>query len=372
MNAGAATFCDFNAGAPALPEVVARFVEVEGRCPGNPASVHGAGRRARAELEAARQRIADALGVAGADVMFASGGTEACNLAVLGLGDPALPVALAPTEHAAAHEPSQLRGIVPWAVDPSGRAVVAAPDRTVGLLALVHAQSEVGTVQPVDGAMALARELGVPCFVDAAQTLGRLPLAPLVAGGAFFALSPHKAGGLRGHAVLVGPDLAHRLRPLLRGGGQELGLRPGTQSPALAAANALAVELAVREQAMRAERMVAAREAFLDALAATGVVHRTLTPAGGSLPNTAMVCFAGIDGRNLVPALDLAGIQASHGSACSSGAPTPPRILTAMGLTDAEARACVRFSFGWRDDLESLRRVGGRTGDVVRAMQKKN
>lgn len=372
MTGGAASFCDFNAGAPALSEVVARFVEVEGRCPGNPASVHGAGRRARAELEAARQRIADALGIAGADVVFTSGGTEAANLAILGLGDPGLPLALAPTEHAAVHEPAQRRGVVPWDVDPSGRAVVARPDRPVGLLALVHAQSEIGAVQPVEAAMALAAELGVPCFVDAAQTLGRLPLAPLVQGGACFALSPHKAGGLRGHGVLVGPDLAHRLRPLLRGGAQELGVRPGTQSPALAAANALAVELAVREQAVRAERMAAARAAFLQGLAATGVAHRLLTPALGSLPNTAMVGFVGVDGRNLVPALDLAGVQASHGSACSSGAPTPPRILTAIGLADADARACVRFSFGWRDDLESLRRVGGRVGDVVRSMQKKS
>lgn len=365
-------FCDFNAGAPALPEVVARFVEVEARCPGNPASAHGAGRRARAELEQARQRLAAALGVAAADVVFTSGGTEAANLAVLGLGDPNLPVAMAPTEHAAAHEPAQTRGVVAWAVDPAGRAIVTTPTQPIGLVALVHAQSELGAVQPVDAALDVAAALGVPGFVDAAQTLGRVPLAPLFARGAVVALSPHKAGGLRGHGALVGPDLAHRLRPLLRGGAQELGVRPGTQSPALAAANALAVELAVREQAERAARMAAGRDAFLAALAATGVAHRVLTPLATSLPNTAMLHFPGVDGRNLVPALDLAGIQASHGSACSSGAPTPPRILTAIGLLEAEARACVRFSFGWRDDLESLRTTGGRTGEVVRALQKKN
>ncbi len=364
-------FCDFNAGAPALPEVVARFVEVEGRCPGNPASAHGAGRRARAELEQARQRIAAALGVVAADVVFTSGGTEAANLAVRGLGDPGLPVALAPTEHAAVHEPAQARGVAPWSVDRDGRAIVTQPARPVGLIALVHAQSELGAVQPVAAAIALAASLGVPCFVDAAQTLGRLPLGELFAGGAFVALSPHKAGGLRGHGILVGPDLAHRLQPLLRGGAQELGVRPGTQSPALAAANALAIELAVREQAARAERMAEARTNFLAALTATGAAHRLLTPLADSLPNTAMVHFPGVDGRNLVPALDLAGVQASHGSACSSGAPTPPRILTSIGLQEAEARACVRFSFGWRDDLESLRRTGGRTGEVVRTLQKK-
>jgi cysteine desulfurase len=371
MTQNEAVFCDANAGAPAEPDVVARFVEVEGRCPGNPASAHAAGRRARAELEAARDRIAAALGVASADVVFTSGGTEAVNLAVLGLGDPALPVLLAATEHAAVHEPATARGVQPWALDAEGRAVVAAPARPVGLVCLVHAQSELGTVQPVADALALARQLGVPCLVDAAQTLGRLPLAGAVASGAVVALSPHKAGGLRGHGVLAGADLSARLRPLLRGGGQELGRRPGTQSPALAAANALAIERAVAEQPSRAAAMAAARDAFLAELAATGATHRVLTPLAASLPNTAMVHFPGVDGRNLVPALDLAGVQASHGSACSSGAPTPPRILIALGLDEASARACVRFSFGWREDLERLRRTGGRTGEVVRALQKK-
>lgn len=372
MTAGEAVFCDANAGAPAEPDVVARFVEVEGRCPGNPASAHGAGRRARAELEGARERTAKALGVASADVVFTSGGTEAANLAVLGLGAPDLPALLAPTEHAAVHEPAAVRGIVPWSVDDSGRALVTEPTAQVGLVCLVHAQSEVGAVQPVAAALALAARLRVPCFVDAAQTLGRLPLGDLLAAGAVVALSPHKAGGMRGHGVLAGADLGARLRPLLRGGAQELGRRPGTQSPALAAANALAIERAVAEQPARAAAMAAARDAFLAGLAASGVAHRLLTPLAASLPNTAMVHFPGVDGRNLVPALDLAGVQASHGSACSSGAPTPPRILAAIGLDEAAARACVRFSFGWREDLERLRRTGGRTGDVVRALQKKS
>jgi cysteine desulfurase len=101
------------------------------------------------------------------------------------------------------------------------------------------------------------------------------------------------------------------------------------------------------------------------------VLHRVLTPLANSLPNTVMLHFPQVDGRNLVPTLDLAGIHASHGSACSSGAPTPPRILTAIGLDDSEARACVRFSFGWNEADESLHAVGRRVGDTVRARQKK-
>jgi cysteine desulfurase len=217
----------------------------------------------------------------------------------------------------------------------------------------------------------LARALGVPLFVDAAQSLGRLPLAEVVASGAAIALSPHKAGGLRGHGVLFGRGLQHHLRPLLRGGGQESGLRPGTQSPALAAANALAIERAVAATGERAQRMLAARSAFLAGLAASGVVHRVLTPLARSLPNTVMVHFAQIDGRNLLPTLDLAGVRASHGAACSSGSPTPPRILSALGLDDATARACVRFSLGADAEPSTSHDAGARAGGVVRRRQEK-
>jgi cysteine desulfurase len=362
-------FCDFNAGAPASEEVLAAFLEAERIYAGNPASVHATGRKARAALEDARTRIGSALGVAAADVVFTSGGTEAANLAVAGLGDPALPVVVSDAEHPAVYEPALVRGMQTWPVDQDGRAVVQTPRAPVGLLCLVHAQSELGTLQPVLDAATLADRLGVPLFVDAAQSLGRTTLRPVLATGAILALSPHKCGGLRGHGVLLGRDLQRRLRPLLRGGAQELGLRPGTQSPALALANALAIERAISEQPRRALHMETARRSFLNGLNDTE--HRVLTPLANSVPNTAMLCFPGIDGRNLLPALDLAGVHASHGSACSSGAPTPPRILAAIGLDGAAARACVRFSFGWRDETTPWRDVGERVGAIVRRLKKK-
>ena len=364
-------FCDHNAGGPPTAEVLAMFLATERDCPGNPASSHTPGRRARAVLEDARQRIGAACGVAAADVLFTSGGTEAANLAVLGLGNPRLPVVLGPTEHPAVFEPAQQRGVRLWSVDASGLLQVVEPDLPAGLLCVVHAQSELGTLQPVAEVAALAARLQVPWFVDAAQTLGRVPLHEVLQRGAVVALSPHKAGGLRGHGVLLGHDLQRRLQPLLRGGAQEFGLRPGTQSPSLAAANALAIERALAEQPRRSARMASARDAFLAGVVATGVLHRVLTPLANSLPNTAMLHFPQVDGRNLVPTLDLVGIHASHGSACSSGAPTPPRILTAIGLDDSVARACVRFSFGWNEADEQLHAAGRRVGDTVRARQKK-
>lgn len=365
-------FCDANAGAPALPEVLETFVAVERRFPANPASAHAAGRRARGELEQARERVAAATGVAASDVIFTSGGTEAANMAVAGLGDPALPVLISDVEHPAVRESAAARGVVCWDVDETGAAKVCAPVAPVGLVALVHAQSEVGTLQPVAAAAEVARAAGVPLFVDAAQTLGRAPLGAIFGAGAVVALSPHKAGGLRGCGVLAGRDLHAQLRPLMFGGGQELGARPGTPSVALAAASALAVELAVRDQNDRAANMSRNRDAFLRSLLDADCEHRVLTPLPNSVPNTSMVWFPGVEGRYLLPALDLAGVQASHGSACSTGSPTPPRVLAAMGIDDAAARASVRFSFGWSSDATSCARAGAVVAEVAGRLRKKN
>lgn len=364
-------FCDWNAGAPVRPEVLARFLEVEQSCPANPASVHRPGRRARAVLEDARGRIAAALGLTAEDVVFTGGGTEAANLAVTGLGDAALPVLLSPTEHPAVMAPAERRGVQLWSVDEHGVATIEAPSERVGLLALVHAQSEVGTLQPVALAASLAHQLHVPLFVDAAQTLGRVDLRPVLAAGAVMSLSPHKAGGLRAHGVLAGTDLQHQLRPLLLGGGQEFGLRPGSQSPALAAANALAIELAITQREVRAAAMRAVRETFVTTLQTAGCEHRVRTPLANSVPNTVMIEFCSVEGRSLLPALDLAGVHASHGSACASGAPTPPRVLTAMGLTETAARSCVRFSFGGVESAADVARAAEHTARVVRGLRKK-
>ncbi len=361
-------YLDHNATTPVDPRVLARFLEVEERFPGNPGSLHQAGQKARAMVEESREEVARALGVRPGQIVFTSGGTEANNLAVRGLGDPGLPVWLTPTEHPSVRQAAEVRGVVLGTVDAQGTAQLIAPPVPVGLLALVHGQNELGTLQPIGEAADLARKLGRPLHVDAAQTLGRVDLAEACSRADSVALSVHKAGGLRGSGILVvrRPDALH---PLLFGGGQEAGLRPGTLSPALVAATALAVALACAERAARAERMARARNAFLEALAATGVPHRILSPLPRCLPNTAMVHFAGVDGRILLPALDAAGIEASQGSACSSGSPTPPAILAAIGLEPAAARACMRFSFGPRHETDDAARAGvifARTIDALR------
>ena len=364
-----AFYLDHNATSPADPRVVARFLEVDRACPGNPASIHAPGRRARAAVEDARVQVGQALGVDPGDILFTSGGTEANNCAVLGLGVAEHPVLLSATEHPSVLEPARSRGVVSWSVDASGRAIVAPTSQPVGLICLTHAQSEVGTLQPVVVAADLANDLQVPLHIDAAQTLGRVSVETVLERADSVAFSPHKAGGLRGAGLLFVRNAQATLRPLLKGGGQQAGLRPGTVSPALAAASALAVELAVDEQQTRAKCMESARNAFLRHLSDVGA--RVLTPLGESLPNTLMVAFEGVEGRSLLPALDLEGIAVSQGSACSAGTPQPPAILAAMGLDERTSRTCVCLSFGPDDDPEFANAAGSHFAAIVRRLQNK-
>jgi cysteine desulfurase len=363
-------YLDHNATTPVDGRVLARFLAVEQQCPGNPGSLHAAGRKARAAVEAAREQIAASLSVSVDAVVFTASGTEANNLAVRGLGDAALPVLHAVVEHPSVSAPAAARGAVLWRVDGSGAAVVERPTTAVGLVCLVHGQNEVGTIQDVAAAAALAKQLGVQVHVDAAQSLGRVPLAEVVAVADSVSLSPHKCGGLRGAGVLLvrQPDA---LRPLLLGGGQERGRRPGTLSPALCAAAALAIELAVQEQPQRAAAMAAARDAFLAAVRDAAVEVAVLTPLSRSLRNTLLLAVPGVDGRNLLPALDLEGVEASQGAACSSGSPRPPAILAAMGLDELAARTCVRCSFGRDHAVGDAADAGRCFARVVARLQKK-
>ena len=210
-------YLDHNACTPVDPRVLERFLEVERACPANPGSLHRAGRRARSVLEQARQEIAEVLGIASEVVTFVSGGTEANNTVVRGRGDPSLPVLLAPVEHPSVLAAAEDRGAVWWQVDASGRALIEPPSVAVGLLCLVHAQNETGVVQPVESALGLAREVGVPLHVDLSQTLGRIDIELLLREADSLAVSAHKLGGLRGLAVLIArdpgrPSAAHHRR----------------------------------------------------------------------------------------------------------------------------------------------------------------
>lgn len=382
---------DHNAGAPLDPRVDEALRELGPVADGNPHAAHERGRAARGVLEAARERIAAVVGRRPDEVVFCSGGTEANNIAVATGARLArarrLPFVVSPIEHPSVAMPvSDLRGdarldvrVLDIEADP--RFALVLPREAVAFVTCIVAQGEVGTLQDLPqlraGIDAACASAGAPRPVlhsDASQGLGRVDLAAALEVADLVTLSPHKVGGPRGIGVLLARE-GLSLAAVLRGGAQELGRRPGTQSPRLAHGAALAIELARVEWQERAATMRANLDAFLSGLAAhraEGAVQvigedRLACSPHALLPNTRSLLCPRVDARVLLPALDVQGIGVSHGSACSSGASEPSSLLVSLGLTPAEARSTLRVSVGAHPENEKLRHAGGLFSQVLGA-----
>lgn len=356
---------DHNATTPLRPEVRALFLEELDALGGNPSAVHAAGRRARAVIDDARERVAAVLEVAEEEVIFTSGGTEANNLALVGtlaVDGPPAGLLTTPIEHpsvletARSLEESGYR-LVLAEVDAAGRldaerAVRQAEREGVALVSVMAANNEVGTVSPLEELGEGLARLGAkrPRFhVDAVQWLGRGPFTPGAWRADLVSLSAHKVGGPLGVGVLIARGDTP-VAPLLYGGGQESGLRSGTENAPAIAAAALAVELAVTERSAYVARVGALTRELWDAIATAFPAATLLGPpidAADRLPNTVNVSFPGVDGRSLVARLDLEGLEASAGSACASGSVEASHVLLALGLDEERARAGLRLSLGW-------------------------
>jgi len=359
---------DHNATTPLRPEARAELLEALDALGGNPSSVHTAGRAARALLDDARERVAGALGVLEDDVVFTGGGTEANSLALLGALRPAPGAGLVTvsTEHASVLGPAaQLEGeghqVRRIGVDAQGRVDVealleAACDARLVSVAL--ANNEVGALGPVEHVASALAEGPSPTLLhtDAVQALGRVPVDLAGWGVDLATLSAHKVGGPLGVGVLVRRTRAP-LAPLAYGGGQEFELRPGTENvPAIVAA-ARAIELAVAEGPTFAARARGLLQVLWEGIHAAFPAAQVLGPAvqdEDRLPNTLNVSLPGVDGRVLVARLDLAGLEASAGSACASGSLEPSHVLLAMGCDEERARAGLRLSIGRTTDDEDL------------------
>ncbi|HEV8112065.1 MAG TPA: cysteine desulfurase family protein [Planctomycetota bacterium] len=355
---------DHNATTPMRPEVRAHLLHVLDTLGGNPSSVHRAGRAARAILDEARARAAAALRVHEDEIVFTSGGTESVNLALLG-------AARARREHGAmitnAAEHSAVLGAADeiaargWTVTRVGvdRACRVDPDEIAGLVAaggvdlvsVMTANNEVGTLQPIAaiGAGLARRGRERPLFhTDAAQALGRVQLDLAAWHVDLASFSVHKVGGPLGVGILT-KRKGVALRGPLFGGGQEGGVRPGTENvPAISAA-ALALEAAVREQAAFAVTSRAlSLQLWSEVQQSLDDVELLGPPIDSDerLPNTLNLSFGGVDGRMLVARLDLEGLEASAGSACASGSLEPSHVLLAMGLAPERARSGLRLSLG--------------------------
>lgn len=333
-------YMDWNATAPLRPEARAAMLRALDAA-GNPSSVHAEGRQARAIVERARGQVAEAFGAGSADIVFTSGATEAAALGLSGWD----PVG-ADIEHDSVH--AWIRPELATGAD--GRVAVEDPGRT----ALQAANSETGIVQD------LPPGLG---FVDAVQAAGKRPFAFDWSGAVRAALSAHKIGGPKGAGALLvrrGVEVA----PVLRGGGQEMGSRPGTENVAAIAGFGAAAECAARDLADGVWEEVAALRDLLEAALKSEAPDLISVGSGAArLPNTACFALPGWKGETQVMQLDLAGFAVSAGSACSSGKVRTSRILTAMGYDAETARSAIRVSIGpgsTREEMLALAAAWGR------------
>ena len=337
---------------------------------GNPASEHGYGREARRALDTARARVARALGAQAGEVYFTSGGTESDNWALRGVGEGHVIVS-AIEHHAVLHTCAALEAagveVTYLPVDHEGRVspdgLKAALRPDTSLVSVMLANNEVGTLQPVAELAAIAHGAGALFHTDAVQAVGMVPVDVKALGVDLLSLSGHKLHGPKGVGALY-VRRGVRLNRLMEGRAQERGLRPGTENLPSIVGLGRAVELATADVPARAAKMAALRD---------HLIERLLTENPGAALNghpEKRVCgnvnvrFDGADARMLLMRLDMMGIAASAGSACTSGATEPSHVLTAMGLSAARALSSLRLSLS---DETTLSEVDA-AADALRAV----
>ncbi len=357
-------YLDWNATTPPLPSVVAAMAEAARECWGNPSSVHAEGRRARARVEAAREAVASLVGCDPRDVILTSGGTEANNLALRSAFESGGgTLVTSRLEHPSVTRVAEAleaegRARVRWAfVTRDGTVDLGDVERALGeggvrLVAVQAVNSETGVVQSVDAVVELAARAGAAVHVDAVQAFGRIEAAAGY-GAATCSLASHKMRGPKGIGALVTPP-GLPIVPLLRGGSQERGVRPGTVDP-VAAAGLEAAALHARSAPRRWAALAPLRDAFerrVRQLAPAAHVHGAHERRAAHVTN---IAFPGWSGPELVAALDLEGVAASSGSACSSGTAEPSPALVAMG--PPEAASSVRFSLGEETTADDVERA---------------
>jgi cysteine desulfurase len=346
---------------------------------GNPASIHSQGQEAKRLLEESREKVAASLGAESVEVVLTAGGTESVNLGIKGLfwarqSERPRPRILIPRgEHHATidaadwlekHEGAEIEWLP---IDELGRLspevlaeALAVDPESIALVSVIWANNEVGTIQPVAELVALASAAGVPTHVDAIAAYGYLPIDFHASGAAALSVSAHKIGGPVGVGALLLARSA-TLVPLFHGGNQQRG-RSGTQNVAGAVAFGVAAELARTELAQRYSseletsqpdggfhtRLALLRDRLVEGVASAvpEAILRGDPTASGRLPGNAHFTFPGCEGDSLLFLLDVAGVSVSTGSACQAGVPEASHVLTAMGLSESDARGALRLTLG--------------------------
>lgn len=360
-------YLDWNATTPLRPEARAAMVAAFDLV-GNPSSVHAEGREARRLVEEARAELALAVGALPRNVVFASAGTEANALALSpGLrgpsGRPVERLLVSAVEHASVlaggRFPADRIGLI--RVTRSGvvdleHLMARLADGPPALVSIMAANNETGALQPVAEAARIVHGAGGLLHVDAIQALGKIPFDIKAMGIDLATFSAHKIGGPKGVGALVMAEGIAGLEPVLRGGGQELSRRAGTENVAGIAGFGAAAKVALQALPEDAERITTLRirlENGIRAIAGATIFAEDV----GRLPNTVLFTARGLKAETAVIGFDLEGIAVSSGSACSSGKVQPSHVLSAMGFDPAVAQGAVRLSLGWSTEPDDINRT---------------
>jgi cysteine desulfurase len=351
-------YFDNNASTPVDREVLETMLPYFAENFGNASSIHSPGQQARKAVEHAREQVAALVGARATEITFTSGGTESDNLAILGIVNaderPRKHIVTTQIEHSAVLQTCRAleeRGVevtyLPvnsdGLVDPADVRKALRPETV--LITVMHANNELGCVEPVEEIGRIAAEADVYFHVDAVQSAGKIPINVETLGADLLAISAHKIYGPKGVGALF-IRKGTRLKPILFGGKDTRVHRPGTENVAGIVGLGKAAELALNKLQAEGARLAALRDRLEKGLLATIPSARVNGAHAPRTPNTANLSFSFIEGESMVIALDLKGLACSTGAACSSGAIEPSHVLTAIGLPAEQARGSMRFSLG--------------------------
>lgn len=375
-------YLDNAATTPMHPEVVAAMQPVLLQTFGNPSSTHRFGRNARQVVEGSRETIAKHLGAKANELIFTSGGTEADNMAIFGVAlanqDRGKHVITSQIEHhAVLHACERLEQlgfeVTYLPVDETGIVSVeqvqdAVRDDTI-LVTIMYGNNEVGTIQPIRSIGEFLRQKGIPFHTDAVQAYGieRIKAGELPVD--LLSISAHKINGPKGVGALYASRHV-KMSPHLFGGSQERKRRAGTENVAGIVGFAAAVQLMAEERLVRREKYDAMREAMLRIWAESGITFEVNGHPEHSLPHILNVSFIGIDTETMLMNLDLEGIAAASGSACTSGSLERSHVLIAMHLSEERADSAIRFSFGITNTVEEVEEAAQKVVKIVKRLLK--
>jgi cysteine desulfurase len=366
-------YLDYNATTPVDPAVLDAMLPYFTANFANASSIHTPGQRARSAVEAARDQVADLIGANPKEVVFTSGGTESDNHAIFGILSPALSRSFAGTRHAVPASPAPVPHIITTAIEHDavlnacqqaekrGAHVTYLPVDKSGqinpqdlkssirpetiLISVMHANNELGTIQPLEEIGKIAKEADIYFHTDAVQSIGKIPVEVTALAVDLLSLSGHKIYAPKGTGALYIKGGTH-LQQLLYGGHHQRGARPGTENVAGIVGLGAAAAIAKKAQVEDAKRISKLRD-HLEQEIVKMVPDTKINGADTArLPNTSNITFPGLEGEALLISLDLKGLAISSGAACSSGAVEPSHVLTAIGLSPEDARASLRFSLG--------------------------